>query len=267
MNAAYLVRSDPALEEASGGAAGLLERHHCALACSLMARAGLLAGLSEAAAAEVTDMVRSAILSTDLGLHAEYVAAIARPAGHGPEDGGGGCGPAAAGGSRGGAQRVCPIRLLLKCADVSNAFKPWDVARAWAVRVTDEFFAQGDRERAAGLAVSPGCDRRAASRAAVQRGFIDGVVAPLLRGAAARYPGFRPHLAQLEENRRRWEGYTDGELLGWARAQGRAVGGAGPDALCPDAPGSGDVQGRGEARAGSGGAPFVSDELCINGEA
>ena len=51
-----------------------------------------------------------------------------------------------------------------------------------------EFFAQGDRERAAGLAVSPMCDRGTTGRAASQINFIEFVVAPLY----AQVGGWRP---------------------------------------------------------------------------
>ena len=47
--------------------------------------------------------------------------------------------------------------------------KPFPVARRWALRVTDEFFLQGDVERDLGLdPVTPSCDRRTQSRVAMQ---------------------------------------------------------------------------------------------------
>jgi len=41
--------------------------------------------------------------------------------------------------------------LFLHLADVSNSSKPFDICRAWAWRVLDEFFAQGDAEKELGL--------------------------------------------------------------------------------------------------------------------
>ena len=46
-------------------------------------------------------------------------------------------------------------QLLLKCADISNVVKPAAVAAEWSVAVTDEFFAQGDMERALAIEVLP----------------------------------------------------------------------------------------------------------------
>jgi hypothetical protein len=67
---------------------------------------------------------------------------------------------------------------LLHAADLSNPCRPFPLARKWAGRVLGEFFAQGDRERAQGLPVSPLCSRDGTLVAASQIGFIDFVVLP-----------------------------------------------------------------------------------------
>jgi len=48
---------------------------------------------------------------------------------------------------------------MLHCADLSNPTKPAQIYREWVSRVMEEFFRQGDRERALGMDVSPMCDR------------------------------------------------------------------------------------------------------------
>ena len=53
------------------------------------------------------------------------------------------------------------LQQMLHCADLSNPTKPEKVYREWVTRVMDEFFRQGDRERALGYDVSPMCDRSA----------------------------------------------------------------------------------------------------------
>ncbi len=75
----------------------------------------------------------------------------------------------------------------------------------WAMRVLEEFFAQGDRERAAGMAVSPMMDRTATSTALSQMNFIEFIVAPLY----SQVPGLRAgQCAVIHErcrpNRRPW---------------------------------------------------------------
>lgn len=51
----------------------------------------------------------------------------------------------------------------MHCADLSNPTKPLQLYRQWTERVMAEFFQQGDRERAAGLELSPMCDKLSAS--------------------------------------------------------------------------------------------------------
>lgn len=51
------------------------------------------------------------------------------------------------------------LQIALKCADISNPCRPWDVSRKWSMKVCDEFFRQGDYERQLGLPVTDICDR------------------------------------------------------------------------------------------------------------
>ena len=48
---------------------------------------------------------------------------------------------------------------MVHCADLSNPTKPLDLYRKWCDRIMEEFFQQGDKERDAGLDISPMCDR------------------------------------------------------------------------------------------------------------
>jgi hypothetical protein len=40
-----------------------------------------------------------------------------------------------------------------------TVLKPFPIAKKWAMRVTDEFFLQGDKERAQKMPTTPMCDR------------------------------------------------------------------------------------------------------------
>ena len=70
---------------------------------------------------------------------------------------------------------------LLHAADLSNPCRPFGLARRWAGRVIEEFFAQGDRERAEGLPVSPLCARDSTLTSAAQIGFIKVIVLPYFK--------------------------------------------------------------------------------------
>ncbi|OON19460.1 3'5'-cyclic nucleotide phosphodiesterase, partial [Opisthorchis viverrini] len=57
------------------------------------------------------------------------------------------------------AVRIQILECLVHAADLSNPTKPLNIYRQWVERITEELFQQGDREREAGLEISPMCDR------------------------------------------------------------------------------------------------------------
>ena len=46
--------------------------------------------------------------------------------------------------------RMTILRSLLHAADISNPAKQWDISKKWSDLVVQEFFEQGDREKAEG---------------------------------------------------------------------------------------------------------------------
>lgn len=88
--------------------------------------------------------------------------------------------------------------MALKCADICNPCRPWELSKQWSEKVTEEFFHQGARydhdrdvvclihcsklnlcisisgdvEKKHKLEVSPLCDREANTLASVQIGKI-----------------------------------------------------------------------------------------------
>ena len=52
---------------------------------------------------------------------------------------------------------------MVHCADLSGPTKPLSLYRKWCDRITEEFFQQGDKEREAGMDISPMCDRHNAN--------------------------------------------------------------------------------------------------------
>merc|ERR1740121_1064446 len=63
--------------------------------------------------------------------------------------------------------------MLVHGADVCNPAKPWELCRRYAYCVMDEFFAQGDLEKAAGIPVQMLNDRDKVIRSSSQIGFIE----------------------------------------------------------------------------------------------
>lgn len=68
---------------------------------------------------------------------------------------------------------------VLHAADISNPCKPWKQSSRWSQNILEEFFLQGDLEKAKGLKISPNCDRLTTVPVELALNFLDFIVAPL----------------------------------------------------------------------------------------
>mmetsp|Transcript_63738 Transcript_63738/g.152430 ORF Transcript_63738/g.152430 Transcript_63738/m.152430 type:complete len:542 (+) Transcript_63738:191-1816(+) len=197
-----------------------LEEHHAMRAIEVLTDPGIAVfdGLSTADFYSFRGSVSSSILATQFTRHNEYVQLIkgyiAAMKDHGA----------------GTAEAPPPLDLkfecqvLLKCADISNPAKRLPIACRWALRVTDEFFMQGDEEKKRGFVVSPNCDRATKTRVEVQKGFIDFVITPFFEACAEIYPAsMKPYLEQVNKNRVFLENATDADLEGYRDPASKAA--------------------------------------------
>ncbi|KAF9578047.1 High affinity cAMP-specific and IBMX-insensitive 3',5'-cyclic phosphodiesterase 9A [Lunasporangiospora selenospora] len=99
-------------------------------------------------------------------------------------------------------QNLC--NCLLHAADISNAVKPWALCKRWSDLVVQEFFRQGDIEKAQSLPVSPNMDRDQHNQPQISLGFSDFVVHPYFASLAELLPGSAPLLETLASNREQW---------------------------------------------------------------
>ncbi|KAF9961223.1 High affinity cAMP-specific and IBMX-insensitive 3',5'-cyclic phosphodiesterase 9A [Mortierella alpina] len=99
-------------------------------------------------------------------------------------------------------QNLC--NCLLHAADISNAVKPWTVCKRWSDLVVQEFFRQGDIEKAQGLPVSPNMDRNQHNQPQISLGFGDFVVQPYFEAFVDLLPDATPVLTSLANNRDQW---------------------------------------------------------------
>ncbi|XP_053695012.1 cAMP-specific 3',5'-cyclic phosphodiesterase-like [Sabethes cyaneus] len=98
--------------------------------------------------------------------------------------------------------RIQVLENMVHCADLSNPTKPLPLYKKWVSLLMEEFFLQGDKERAAGMDISPMCDRHNATIEKSQVGFIDYIVHPLWETwADLVHPDAQDILDTLEENR------------------------------------------------------------------
>eukprot|EP00727_Mastigamoeba_balamuthi_P013991 m51a1_g9214 putative 3 5 -cyclic nucleotide phosphodiesterase family protein (893) ;mRNA; r:32947-36309 len=146
---------------------------------------------------ELHRSVAQLILATDMARHLELTSLFATRTTAGKMD------PASK------ADRLLVLQMLIKASDVSNPARPWPACHRWARRVMDEFFAQGDAERALGLRVSPFMDRATADTPKCQLAFIKFVVRPMMELIVPVCPAVAQRMLEhLTVNQSKWEGLS-----------------------------------------------------------
>lgn len=68
--------------------------------------------------------------------------------------------------------RLFILKIALKCADLGNPCRSWELSRRWSELICSEFYRQGDFERQLNLPVTPFCNRYEASMAKIQTGSV-----------------------------------------------------------------------------------------------
>jgi hypothetical protein len=96
------------------------------------------------------------------------------------------------------------LQALLHCADVSNPMKPWELCRLQADLCLDEFFAQGDKEKALGVPVQFLCDRLKVNRPTSQIGFIEFMILPMCEASVRLFPQLDSLAENLGRNVKKW---------------------------------------------------------------
>mmetsp|Transcript_43765 Transcript_43765/g.138318 ORF Transcript_43765/g.138318 Transcript_43765/m.138318 type:complete len:949 (-) Transcript_43765:52-2898(-) len=182
----------------------ILEKHHAFRAFELMfhANTDLLSSFTPEQYADFREIMMSIILATDMARHGDYMARLKQILAENE-------------GKEGQIEvdELFLMEIIIKCADTANVLKPFEVAKKWALRVTDEFFLQGDMERASGMEVTPICDRTSQSRVAVQKGFIDFVITPFYTLVGNLLPDLLECFKQIQINRQAWDAYDDAMLV------------------------------------------------------
>eukprot|EP01118_Nematostelium_gracile_P019482 TRINITY_DN9043_c0_g1_i2.p1 TRINITY_DN9043_c0_g1~~TRINITY_DN9043_c0_g1_i2.p1 ORF type:complete len:186 (+),score=54.04 TRINITY_DN9043_c0_g1_i2:115-672(+) len=97
------------------------------------------------------------------------------------------------------------MEIALKCADISHASKNLEIHLNWTNRITEEFYRQGDEEKALGMNVSPLMDRVTGNVPKSQIGFINFMVMPLYEVWVEEFENFKECVQQLESNLEYWK--------------------------------------------------------------
>jgi hypothetical protein len=198
----------------------VLENHHTSYLFDLIDHHCLMDSLPEDDYRIVRKKIVDAVLATDMSRHFELCGDMAkllrdfeledamktRRRVQLPED-----------------SRQTLVRVLLHNADISNPAKPWDLSKRWSDLICEEFYRQGDLERAKCLTISPNMDRSKNSQATMSCNFIDFVIEPSYALLKLALPLASECYEHLRQNRLRWGEARDVEVRAAAAVAQAAV--------------------------------------------
>ncbi|XP_058054414.1 uncharacterized protein LOC131206055 [Anopheles bellator] len=145
----------------------VLENHHWRSAIGCLLESGVAEQVQDIRP-ELEKQISSLILATDITRQQEFIGRFRDYLSRDALD------------LRNTEHRHFILQISLKCADISNPCRPWDISKKWSQKVCEEFFRQGDYERQLNLPVTSLCDRQTTTVPKIQTGFFKFVVTPLL---------------------------------------------------------------------------------------
>lgn len=95
--------------------------------------------------------------------------------------------------------------MCLKCADVGHVTKSVELHKIWTMRITEEFFNQGDKERELNIPVSAGMDRNTVDLSSSQCFFIGNIVLPMVELFVNVLPNCNDRVIQGKRNMDFWK--------------------------------------------------------------
>ncbi|KAJ3312507.1 Multidrug resistance protein 1 [Boothiomyces sp. JEL0838] len=179
----------------------VLESHHVARAFELSKLPGgnIFENMTPDQFKQCRKMIISIVLATDLAQHFQFISKFKGKVTSSSlkleED----------------ADRHLVMEMVVKLGDLGNPVKTFERAKRWTNLVMEEFFRQGDREKAQGVPVSKFMDRKDTNISKCQIGFIDFLVTPLFDSwfLFSKTDYIKQCLANLAENRERWQQEID----------------------------------------------------------
>ncbi|XP_011871096.1 PREDICTED: uncharacterized protein LOC105563801 [Vollenhovia emeryi] len=179
----------------------VLENHHWRSAIGCLLESGVSAQLPTDVRPELQRHISSLILATDITRQQEFLTCFRDYLNNNSLE------------MKHAEHRHFILQIALKCADISNPCRPWDISRKWSYKVCEEFFRQGDYERRLNLPVTPLCDRHTTSIPKIQAGFFKHVVTPLyMEWHRFLGDGLSVSLMEyLKKNQRKWEALINQE--------------------------------------------------------
>eukprot|EP00066_Takifugu_rubripes_P003565 XP_003966237.1 PREDICTED: dual 3',5'-cyclic-AMP and -GMP phosphodiesterase 11A-like [Takifugu rubripes] len=179
------------------GTSATLEHHHFNHAVMILQSEGhnIFANLCSKEYSNMMQLLKQAILSTDLTLHFErrtkFFESVLSGEFKWTDEG----------------HREVFRSMLMTACDLGAVTRPWKISKQVAELVTSEFFEQGDRERAElKLTPAPIFDRnRKDELPDLQLEWIDGICKPLYKTLLKLNRKLQPMVDEMDANRNKWQ--------------------------------------------------------------
>lgn len=200
VNQAYLIATNHHLSTLYKNSS-VLENHHWRCCISVVIQTGLLNHIPADQWRTFKDLIQSMILATDIARQQEFLSKFQDQLNSGKLN------------LQNQENRKLVLQMALKCADICNPCRSWNIARKWAECVCQEFFKQGDREKKEGLPVSASCNKYKITTAKIQQGFLKYVVEPLFKLWNEFLPSelSEQMLSKIDKHQLRWTKIVNGE--------------------------------------------------------
>lgn len=174
----------------------VMEIHHCCVAIEILSKeeCNIFDSLDSAKTKEVWNLLIKFILTTDMVKLNDLLDQAQNVLDQGPID------------YKNPDHRALLMEMLLKCADLSNVSRPFEIANKWCNALCEEFFRQGDLEKTNGMEfTSPLNDRAHLDKPKSQIGFYTYVCLPVFKTAARAVPALSVNADQVSSNLAIWK--------------------------------------------------------------
>lgn len=174
----------------------VMERHHCSVAIQIISqdKSNIFHALPESDLISMWHWIIQLILATDMALHFKLVKNANDIMDQGPIN------------LSNESHRLMTMTLIIKVADISNVSRPFEIADKWCDVLCEEFWRQGDMEKARGFDyTSPNNDRSNSNKPQNQIGFYKFVCIPLYSAIARVLPELAENAEAVEENLQIWK--------------------------------------------------------------
>jgi len=188
----YHVQENSPLAALYSSEGSVLERHHFAQTMCILNTDGcnIFENMNSQDYCKVLDLMRDIILATDLAHHLRILKDIeAMTNGYDKKN---------------ARHRMLLLYLMMTSCDLSDQTKGWKNTKLIAKLIYQEFFSQGDLEKALGHDVTEMMDRERAYIPELQLGFLDHIALPVFRMLVNVFEEAQVVVDAVQENRRRW---------------------------------------------------------------